>query len=215
MVNVDDQLRITVYAPDYSNGSVASRLRFDAFIGGQWVLPSSLVVEGAQSINVGGKYLFTSSIGVGSHTAIGTATLGGTDYTIETQFTFTETEVIIESVVIADGAFVGPLPTESGNSGRRQSSANKVAGAAFGRASNETQRFATQTQTQNRLLNGRAGSGNGAGRRLRTNHSPSAAERGSDRVALQGFVQSLPQAAGIGAAGKGATRDGRAAAAWR
>ncbi|MAI47100.1 MAG: hypothetical protein CBC34_014135 [Hyphomicrobiaceae bacterium TMED74] len=56
MVNVDDQLRITVYAPDYSDGYVASRLTFDAFIGGQRVLPSSLVVEGAQSINVGGKY---------------------------------------------------------------------------------------------------------------------------------------------------------------
>ena len=198
MVNVDDQLRIEVYAPGTAFGSLGSRLRFHAFFGGEQVLPSSLVVEGAQTFVQDFRFLGTSSIDVGSHTAIGTATLGGTDYTIEMQFTFTETEAIIESVVITGGAFVGPPATESGNSERRQASANKVAGAAFGRASNATQRFATQTQTQNRLLNGRAGSGNGAASSValagaygRTIRRPQQS-MGQTAWALQGFVQSLP-----------------------
>ncbi|MEM6495543.1 MAG: autotransporter outer membrane beta-barrel domain-containing protein [Pseudomonadota bacterium] len=165
LVNVDDQLRLTVYAPGSAFGSLGSRVRFDAVIGGLTVLPSSLLVDGVPGIVQGRIRLQSNSLDVGAHTAIGTATLGETTYTIEMQFIFTDTDVIVESVVITGGAFVGVSDSapEPDDSAMRQSSASKSAGAAFGRASNNTQKFVTQTQTQNRLLDEGAGSDNDGG----------------------------------------------------
>ncbi len=159
--NLDDQLRIRVVEPSHPVTSIAGRALFDAAIGGVSVLPSSLLVDGVPA-TANGNRLRSDVLDVGTHIAIGEVTLGGTLYTVEMQFTLTATQVTVASVVITGGAFGGDPAADPVDIATRQSSASKSAGAAFGRASNNTQKFVTQTQTQNRLLDEGAGSDNGA-----------------------------------------------------
>ncbi|MEM8975438.1 MAG: autotransporter outer membrane beta-barrel domain-containing protein [Pseudomonadota bacterium] len=162
VVDDDEQLSIAVFARSHSFGLFAGRAVFAPKIGDVIVSDSSFDIDGIPATFAANPAV-SDVLDVGAHTAIGTVTLGGTFYTITMQFTTTEDEVTVESVVITGGAFGGDAAAASVDVATRQSSANKSAGAAFGRASNDTQKFVTQTQTQNRLLDERAGSDNDGG----------------------------------------------------
>ena len=168
-IAIEDLLAILVREPSFPSNT-AGRAVFYAASGGVLVKPDSLLVDGVPATVLAGNQLRSDVLSIGTHTAIGRATLNGIIYKVEMVFEFTATQVTVTSAVITGGAFGGlvervvpstdPDPAEIA---RRQSTANKLAGAAFGRASNSAQTFATQTQSQSRLLDDNEDQGNGDG----------------------------------------------------
>lgn len=89
------------------------------------------------------------------------------------------------AITVSGGIFGEPegdaVATQEVTTAQRQSSANKSAGAAFGRSSNNAQAFITQTQTQDRLLHNRKP---GSGQAALTGNSSSSSAASSSQLAM-------------------------------
>lgn len=99
--------------------------------------------------------LFGSGLGTYTAYVVGRDS-SGLDRRVEVTYQIVSAGFPERFTLISAQACVGAEPCTSATTGitasARQSNANRAAGAAFSNASNHTQNFVTQTQTQNRLL---------------------------------------------------------------
>ncbi len=115
-------------------------------------------------------------------------TVDGIPYTISIEiisWADNTTDIQWGAITISGGVFGEPEGNAVGaqevTTAQRQSSANKSAGAAFGRSSNNAQAFITQTQTQDRLLENR---NPGSGQAALTGNSSSSSAASSSQLAM-------------------------------